>query len=51
MQAGLNALQGQPINDWQNYDARIEAVTVADLAGFATRRFARERCTQLVVRP
>ena len=27
MQAGLNVLQGQPVNDWRNYDARIEAVT------------------------
>jgi zinc protease len=51
MQAGLNALQGQPINDWRNYDARVEAVTAADLASFATRRFARERRVQLVVRP
>ena len=51
MQAGLNALQGQPINDWKNYDARIEAVTIADLAAFARRRFTRARRTQLVVRP
>jgi zinc protease len=51
MQAGLNALQGQPINDWRNYDARIEAVTIADLAEFASRRFTRDQRTQLVVRP
>jgi zinc protease len=51
MQAGLNALQGQPINDWKSYDARVDAVTVADLAEFATRRFARELRLQLVVRP
>lgn len=51
MQAGLNALQGQPINEWKNYDARVEAVTVADLAEFANRRLARERRVQLVVRP
>lgn len=51
MQAGLNALQGQPINDWKNYDARVDAVTIADLASFATRRFARTQRTQLVVRP
>ena len=51
MQAGLNALQGQPINDWKNYDARIEAVTVADLASFAKRYFTRGQRTQLVVRP
>ncbi len=51
MQAGLNALQGQPINDWKNYDARIEAVTIADLAAFARRRFTKAQRTQLVVRP
>lgn len=51
MQAGLNALQGQPINDWKNYDSRIDAVTVADLAEFARRRFTREQRTRLIVRP
>jgi zinc protease len=51
MQAGLNALQGQPINDWRNYDARIDAVTIADLAAFASRYFLRAQRTQLVVRP
>lgn len=51
MQAGLNALQGQPINDWKNYDARVEAVTIAELASFAGRYFSRARRIQLVVRP
>jgi zinc protease len=51
MQAGLNALQGQPINDWRNYDARVESVSVADLAAFAGTRFSRGRRLQLVVRP
>ncbi|MEO6873215.1 MAG: pitrilysin family protein [Opitutaceae bacterium] len=51
MQAGINALQGQPINDWRNHDARIDAVTIADLARFAQRYFKRELRTQVVVRP
>jgi zinc protease len=51
MQAGLHALQGLPINDWKNYDARIEAVTITDLASFAKRYFQRTLRTQLVVRP
>jgi zinc protease len=51
MQAALNALQGQPINDWKNYDAKIDAVTIADLAAFASRYFRRELRTQLVVTP
>ena len=51
MQAGLNALQGQPINDWKNYDGRIDRVSIADLASFARRYFTRPQRTQLVVRP
>ncbi|HEX2853471.1 MAG TPA: pitrilysin family protein [Opitutaceae bacterium] len=51
MQAGLHALQGLPVNDWRNFDARIDAVTIADLADFARRYFQRNLRTQLVVRP
>ena len=51
MSAGLNVLQGQPVNDWKNYDARIDAVTLADLTTFAKRYFTRAQRTQLVVRP
>lgn len=51
MQAALNALQGQPINDWKNYDARVEAVSISDLAAFAQRYFSAGQRTQLVVRP
>lgn len=51
MQAALNALQGQPINDWKNYDARIDAVTVDRLTVFAKRYFQPTMRTQLVVRP
>jgi len=51
MQAALNALQGQPVNDWKNYDARIDAVTIADLAALAKRHFQKKLRTQLVVKP
>ncbi len=51
MQAGINALQGQPVNDWKNYDARIDAVTIAALAAFAARYFQRSLRTQLIVKP
>ena len=51
LQAALNALQGQPINDWKNYDAKIDAIGLADLAAFAARRFTRPQRTQLIVRP
>jgi zinc protease len=33
--AALNALYELPVNDWQNYDAHIDAVSVADLKRFA----------------
>jgi zinc protease len=51
LQASLNALQGQPINAWKDYDAKIDAVTVADLAAFAGKYFQKTRRTQVVVRP
>jgi len=50
-QASLNALQGQPINAWREYDAKIDAVTIADLAAFAREYFQKNRRTQVVVRP
>jgi zinc protease len=51
MQAGLNALFGLPVNDWKNYDARLDAVTGRDLQDFAREYFQPARRTQLVVRP
>lgn len=51
MQAALNALYGLPVNDWRDYDARIDAVTREALQAFASRYFGRANCTQLVVKP
>jgi len=51
MHAALNALHGLPINDWKNYDSRIDAVTIAQLAAFATRYFQPTLRTQLIVKP
>ena len=46
------AAEGRIIDhDWRNYDARIDAITIADLATFASRRLTRKQRTQLVVRP
>jgi zinc protease len=50
MQAGLNALYGQPINDWKNYDRYIGAVTIDALREFARKYFLRAQRTQLVVK-
>jgi zinc protease len=51
MQAALNALYGLPVNDWRNYDARIDAVTLADLRIFAQKYFQPSQRVQLVVKP
>ena len=50
-QAGLGVLQGRPANEWREYDARIDAVTLEDLARFAQRYFQRALRTQLLVVP
>lgn len=50
MQASLNALYGLPINDWQQFDAKIDAVSLGDLAAFAVARFNRNQRIQLVVK-
>jgi len=51
LQAALGSLQGLPVDDWRRYDARIDAVTIDDLASFARRYLDRERSTQLLVGP
>jgi zinc protease len=51
MQAALNAVYRLPVNDWRDYDARIDAVGLADLQAFARRYFQRNLRVQLVVKP
>jgi zinc protease len=51
MQAGLDVLYGLPVNDWKNYDARVDAVTAEDLQRFARARFDAASRTLLVVKP
>jgi zinc protease len=51
MQAALNATYGLPVNDWRTYDARIDAVTRADIQAFARNYFVSDRRVQLVVKP
>jgi zinc protease len=50
-QAALNAVYGLPVNDWRNYDAHIDAVTLPDLQAFAQKYFNAGQRTQLVVKP
>jgi zinc protease len=51
MQAGLNAVYGLPVNDWRTYDARIDAVTLAEVQAFAVKYFQPGQRVQLVVKP
>ena len=51
LQAALNASYGLPVNDWKNYDARIDAVTIDQLRDFARRYFTPAQRVELVVRP
>jgi zinc protease len=51
MQSALNAVYGLPVNDWRTYDARIDAVTLADAQAFARRYFQGATRVQLVVKP
>ena len=50
-QAALNAVYGLPVNDWRDYDARIDAVTLAEVQAFARRYFQPAQRVQLVVKP
>jgi zinc protease len=51
LRAGLDALQGRPANDGDQYDARIDAVTGSDVQAFARRYFQPQKRVRLVVRP
>ncbi len=51
LQAALNAVYGLPVNDWRNYDARVDSVTIEQLRDFARRYFTPARRVELVVRP
>jgi len=50
MQAALNALYDLPVNDWKNYDAHIDTVTIEALRDFARRRLTLAQRVQLVVK-
>ena len=51
MQAALNAIYGQPVNDARTYPAHIDAVTLGAVQKFARTYFRHDRRTQLVVKP
>ena len=48
-QAAMNLAYGLPANDWRDYDARIESVTIEALALFAKTYFKEEDRVELVI--
>ncbi len=50
-QASLNALFGLPVNDWLDYDDRVDAVDLDRLRDFAVRRFRADEGVRLRVSP
>ncbi|MBK1878067.1 M16 family metallopeptidase [Pelagicoccus mobilis] len=50
-QAVLNGVYGLPVNEWRNYDEKIDAVSVDSLRAFAKRYFANENRVELVIGP
>ena len=51
MQAALNVTYGLPVNDWMNFDEKLDLVTIEDLAEFATKYFSADKRLELIVRP
>lgn len=50
-QAAMNAAYGLPVNDWRDYDKRIDSVSASDLQKFALQYFDPSNRVQLVVGP
>ena len=50
MQAVLNAAFGEPINDWKNYNARIDGVSVEKLKAYA-KRLGEDKALTMVFTP
>lgn len=51
MQAALNVTYGLPVNDWMNFDEKIDRVSSEVVAEFATRYLSIDKRLELIVRP
>lgn len=49
--AGLNALYGLPLNDWKDYDARLDRLTREDVGRYAAQYLRAEQGVSLVLGP
>lgn len=50
-EAGLNVLYGQPVNHWQTFDARLDAIDMPDLQRFAQTYLAEDKRVSLIIGP
>jgi len=51
MQAGLNVIYGLPVNEWNTFDARVDAVSIDSIRGFARHRLTADKRVGLTVQP
>lgn len=51
MQAALNVTYELPVNDWMNFDEKIDRVSSEVVAEFATRYLSIDKRLELIVRP
>jgi len=51
MQAALNCLYGLPVNDWEGYDQRIDAVSKSGIQRFVSTYLRPENQLELIVGP
>ncbi|MFP4282354.1 MAG: M16 family metallopeptidase, partial [Opitutales bacterium] len=51
IQAGLNVLYDLPLNDWKDYDVRLDALSVDDVRLYAASQFRPEHAVSLVLGP
>jgi zinc protease len=49
--ASLNVLYGLPVNDWKDYDARLDRVTLADVRTYAEQHLRADHGVSLVLGP
>ncbi len=51
MQAALNVTYGLPVNDWMNFDEKVDRVSAEVVAEFTTRYLSIDKRLELIVRP
>lgn len=50
-QASLNALYGLPVNDWKDFDARLDALSLGEIQAYAASQFEADLGVSLILGP